>query len=100
VQAQKHQLVLDRLFGLAKAGTDLRTEFVAGMTTFLTMIYIISNQDDLLDRPRQSARRRRRQCAAATLPGLITPQPTRNGDMRPCTGRSKLRGTSGTRSGK
>jgi hypothetical protein len=61
---------------------------------------ISSNQDDLLDRPRQSARRRRRQCAGATLPGLITPQPTRNGDMRPCTGRSKLRGTSGTRSGK
>ena len=39
--AQKHQLVLERIFGLAKAGTDPRTEFVAGMTTFLTMIYIV-----------------------------------------------------------
>ena len=36
----------------------------------------------------------------ATLPGLITPQPIRNIGSRPCTGRSKARGTSGTRSGK
>jgi AGZA family xanthine/uracil permease-like MFS transporter len=41
VQAEKHQLILERIFGLAKAGTDLRTELVAGMTTFLTMIYIV-----------------------------------------------------------
>ena len=33
--------MLERVFGLAEAGTDLRTEFVAGMTTFLTMIYIV-----------------------------------------------------------
>jgi AGZA family xanthine/uracil permease-like MFS transporter len=32
---------LDRFFGLAKAGTDLRTEFLAGLTTFLTMVYIV-----------------------------------------------------------
>src|SRR5580692_5715792 len=38
--------------------------------------------------------------AAATLPGRITPQPTRNGGSRPCTGRAKVRGTSGIRSGK
>src|ERR1700731_1726623 len=37
--------------------------------------------------------------AAATLPGRITPQPTRNGGSRPCTGRGKVRGTSGIRSG-
>src|ERR1700720_3283451 len=37
---------------------------------------------------------------AATLPGLITPQPTRTGSSRPCTGRGKVRGTSGIRSGK
>jgi adenine/guanine/hypoxanthine permease len=41
VQTRKYELVLERVFGLAKAGTDLRTEFVAGMTTFLTMIYIV-----------------------------------------------------------
>src|SRR5690349_5516567 len=29
------------MFGLAKAGTDPRTEFVAGLTTFLTMVYIV-----------------------------------------------------------
>ena len=39
--AEKRQLMLERIFGLAKAGTDLRTELVAGMTTFLTMIYIV-----------------------------------------------------------
>jgi hypothetical protein len=34
-------LLLERVFGLAKAGTDPRTEFVAGLTTFLTMVYIV-----------------------------------------------------------
>jgi len=34
-------LLLERVFGLAKAGTDSRTEFVAGLTTFLTMVYIV-----------------------------------------------------------
>src|SRR5579864_7418741 len=33
--------VLDRLFGLSKSGSNLRTEFVAGLTTFLTMVYIV-----------------------------------------------------------
>jgi AGZA family xanthine/uracil permease-like MFS transporter len=32
---------LDRYFGLAQQGTDVRTEFIAGVTTFLTMVYII-----------------------------------------------------------
>src|SRR6187397_3157410 len=32
---------LDRYFGLAQQGTDVRTEFVAGITTFLTMVYIV-----------------------------------------------------------
>ena len=32
---------LDRYFGLTRAGTDLRTEFFAGLTTFLTMVYIV-----------------------------------------------------------
>ncbi|HWS09135.1 MAG TPA: NCS2 family permease, partial [Xanthobacteraceae bacterium] len=31
--------VLDRLFGLSKSGSNVRTEFVAGLTTFLTMVY-------------------------------------------------------------
>jgi len=33
--------ILDRIFGLSKAGSSLRTEFVAGLTTFLTMVYIV-----------------------------------------------------------
>ncbi len=32
---------LDRYFGLSKSGTDVRTEFLAGLTTFLTMVYIV-----------------------------------------------------------
>jgi len=32
---------LDRYFGLAQQGTDVRTEFIAAVTTFLTMVYII-----------------------------------------------------------
>jgi AGZA family xanthine/uracil permease-like MFS transporter len=32
---------LNRYFGLADQGTDVRTEFIAGITTFLTMVYII-----------------------------------------------------------
>ena len=33
--------VLERYFGLSEQGTDVRTEFIAGVTTFLTMIYIV-----------------------------------------------------------
>lgn len=32
--------MLDKLFGLEKAGTDVRTEILAGIATFLTMAYI------------------------------------------------------------
>src|SRR5215213_950173 len=32
---------LDRYFGLTQHGTDVRTETVAGVTTFLTMVYIV-----------------------------------------------------------
>jgi AGZA family xanthine/uracil permease-like MFS transporter len=33
--------VLERFFGLKAQGTDVRTEFIAGLTTFLTMVYIV-----------------------------------------------------------
>jgi len=32
---------LYRYFGLKGQGTDIRTEFIAGLTTFLTMVYIV-----------------------------------------------------------
>jgi AGZA family xanthine/uracil permease-like MFS transporter len=32
---------LDRYFGLTQSGTDVRTEVIAGVTTFLTMVYIV-----------------------------------------------------------
>jgi adenine/guanine/hypoxanthine permease len=37
----KPQGVVDRYFGLRAQGTDVKTEFVAGVTTFLTMVYIV-----------------------------------------------------------
>jgi adenine/guanine/hypoxanthine permease len=40
-RAAAPQSILDRVFGLDKAGSNLRTEFVAGVTTFLTMVYIV-----------------------------------------------------------
>src|ERR1700683_5848114 len=33
--------VLDRYFGLSTSGSNVRTEFIAGLTTFLTMVYIV-----------------------------------------------------------
>ena len=33
--------MLDKYFGLKEQGTDIRTEFIAGLTTFLTMVYIV-----------------------------------------------------------
>lgn len=32
---------VDNYFGLTKSGTDIRTESIAGLTTFLTMVYIV-----------------------------------------------------------
>ncbi|MDW1811634.1 NCS2 family permease, partial [Vibrio sp. Vb2362] len=33
--------MLERLFKLSENGTNVRTEIIAGVTTFLTMAYII-----------------------------------------------------------
>jgi hypothetical protein len=33
--------LLDRTFGLSEHNTNVRTEFIAGLTTFLTMVYIV-----------------------------------------------------------
>jgi adenine/guanine/hypoxanthine permease len=33
--------VLDRVFDLSKSGSNVRTELLAGLTTFLTMVYIV-----------------------------------------------------------
>ncbi len=41
---------LSRLFKLPQHGTTVRTELIAGMTTFLTMVYIVfvGNDSNLL----------------------------------------------------
>jgi AGZA family xanthine/uracil permease-like MFS transporter len=40
ISARTHGF-LDRYFGLKQNGTDVRTEVIAGVTTFLTMVYIV-----------------------------------------------------------
>ena len=37
----RHAGMLEKYFGLKEQGTDVRTEFIAGLTTFLTMVYIV-----------------------------------------------------------
>src|SRR5260370_20977534 len=39
---------LDRYFGLTESGTDVRTEFIAGATNFLTMVYIVCVNPQIL----------------------------------------------------
>lgn len=41
--------IAEKLFGLKEAGTDVRTEVVAGVTTFLTMAYIIFVNPTILE---------------------------------------------------
>jgi len=43
VSSDRPQIVrlLDQYFGLREHGTDIGTEFIAGVTTFLTMVYIV-----------------------------------------------------------
>src|SRR6201988_3867294 len=40
--------LFERVFGLAKAGTNPRTDFLAGITTFLTMVYIVFVNSQIL----------------------------------------------------
>ena len=42
------QSFLERRFELKRHGTDIRTELVAGLTTFLTMVYIVFVNPDIL----------------------------------------------------
>jgi hypothetical protein len=39
--ATRHASMLDRYFELSRNGTEPRTELIAGVTTFLTMAYIV-----------------------------------------------------------
>ena len=40
--------MLERLFRLKENGTDVRTEVIAGVTTFMTMAYILFVNPDIL----------------------------------------------------
>jgi AGZA family xanthine/uracil permease-like MFS transporter len=48
VARQESRAPLDRYFGLSENGTNVRTEIIAGVTTFLTMAYIIFVNPDIL----------------------------------------------------
>ena len=40
-KAASERTLLDRYFRSDESGTNVRTELVAGLTTFLTMVYIV-----------------------------------------------------------
>lgn len=40
---------VDRYFGISKAGSSFRTEIVAGVTTFMTMVYILIVNADMFE---------------------------------------------------
>jgi AGZA family xanthine/uracil permease-like MFS transporter len=40
-EIKQQSSILDRYFNLSENGTSLRTEFIAALTTFLTMVYIV-----------------------------------------------------------
>jgi AGZA family xanthine/uracil permease-like MFS transporter len=40
--------VLEQIFGLKARGSDVRTELLAGLTTFLTMAYIVAVNPSVL----------------------------------------------------
>src|SRR2546430_9960056 len=40
-ELKRQPSVLDRYFNLSESGSTVRTELIAGLTTFLTMVYIV-----------------------------------------------------------
>src|SRR6266446_10217910 len=40
-ERERSRSLIERAFGLAQHDTSVRTEFIAGLTTFLTMVYIV-----------------------------------------------------------
>ena len=44
---------MEKLFKLKQNGTTVRTEVLAGLTTFMTMAYIIALNPNLIDRLRR-----------------------------------------------
>ena len=42
---------MERFFKLKERGTNVRTEFIAGMTTFFSMVYILMVNADMFANP-------------------------------------------------
>ncbi len=62
---------LDRLFGLAARGTDVRTEVLAGATTFMTMAYVLFVNPAILGGPADVAGTRLPAAALLTSTALV-----------------------------
>ena len=43
--------MFEKLFKLKENGTNLRTELIAGVTTFMTMVYILALNPSILMNP-------------------------------------------------
>lgn len=68
--------LLDRFFRLSENKTDVRTEVIAGLTTFMTMAYIIAVNPAILSRPAHGegpplAATVAATCIAAAVPTLL-----------------------------
>src|SRR5579864_7670683 len=48
IEPQTRESALARTFMLARHGTTVRTELIAGLTTFLTMVYIVFVNPEIL----------------------------------------------------
>ena len=64
---------MEKLFHLKENNTTVRTEIVAGLTTFMTMAYIIALNPNLLDRLRAQAAR---SCGTACSLPPASPPPS------------------------
>jgi AGZA family xanthine/uracil permease-like MFS transporter len=62
---------LERFFGLAARGTDLRTEVLAGATTFMTMAYVLFVNPAILGGPADAAGTRLSSAALLTSTALV-----------------------------
>ena len=48
MEAKKNQGMMEKLFHLSAHGTDIKTEVIAGTTTFMTMAYILAVNPNIL----------------------------------------------------
>ena len=60
--------MLEKLFHLKEHGTTVRTEIIAGLTTFLTMAYILAVNPNILGTVMDRSSAPRRRCPSSSAP--------------------------------